>query len=356
MDLNHPFYIYPRGPLSEYNKYPKYRKEVSRLFEFLSDLYVDLIDGKYLETKLLIPLILGSTMEDSICRDYSSKTNFFQFRQLFPNYIGNFIKTFSGVKKHIQIIIISPDNLFEQDNYQPLFTAYDSRYVFKKNNLYEFELVEVLNVCDEEGKQDEQGEQDNISITELSIKINIFNCPYPSIETRTSIIDKCDNLIKNIDASINSYGIETFYQTEQDIRFIGEFEQLVGMIFSLNDYKNLFVITNSLVSFKNLDEPCGQYNMFKSLLKICNKYNIIATEWDYIDEFICYKIVSSFYFGNKMYSNSFVEYVTDEEYLRLGSIDNDIIKKNILLTKYTQIFHIDFSKDNLMKRFVFGKM
>ena len=347
MELNHPFYIYPRGPMSEYNNYSKYRKEVFRLFRFLSNLHADLIDGKYFETKLLIPLILGSTMEDSICGLHSSIKNFFQFRQLFPNYIGNFIKTFSGEKKHIQIIIISPDNLFEQDNYYPLFTTYDSRYVFKKINLYEFELVNVLNVCGEESKQSD------ISTTELSIKINIFNCPFPSVETRTSLIDKCDNLIKSINTSVNSYGIETFYQTEQDIRFIGEFEQLVGMIFSLNDYKNLFVITNSLVSFKNLDECYKEYSMFKSLLRICNEYNIIATEWDYIDEFICYKVVSSFHFGNKIYSDTFVEYVSDDEYLNIDSLDNNIIKKNILLTKYSKIFHIDFSKDDLMKKFNF---
>ena len=179
MELNHPFYLYPRGPMSEYNNYPKYREEVLRLFRFLSELYTSLIEGKYSETKLLIPLILGSTMEDSIKNSYSLPTNFFQFRQLFPNYIGNFIKTFDGEKKHIQIIIISPDNLFELDNYQPLFTIYDSRYIFKKINLYELELVKILS---------SSGEEIDIDGTKLSIKINIFNCPFPSTDTRISLI------------------------------------------------------------------------------------------------------------------------------------------------------------------------
>jgi hypothetical protein len=342
MNLNHPFYVYPRGIMSEYNNYFKYREEVVRLYQFMSKLHYDITNGKYSDTKLLIPIILGSTMEDSIQKSYSPITNFFQHRQLFPNYIGNFIKTFDQEKKHIQIIIISPDNLFDSDTYIPLFIKYNQQYAFNKINLYEFEMIGMYN--DESLNGYEQ-------IPGLSIKINIFNCPFPSIDKRSLIIDKCDNLIKEM--RINDFGIETYKQSDHDISFISDFYQLIDNIFALNNYKEIFVIVNSFVSFKNLDGHSENYNMFKELLILCNKFNIIATEWSYVDELMCYKIVSSYHFKNKIYAGGYIEYVTDNDFLRLDMIENNILEKNTLDTRFCQVFQINFYETDLLERFVF---
>ena len=94
--------------------------------------------------------------------------------------------------------------------------------------------------------------------------------------------------------------------------------------------------------------------MFKQLLTVCDQNNIIATEWEYIDEQMCSKIVSSYHIGNKHFTNSYIEYVTDDKDLNLDKIDLDVINKNILINKPYQIFHIDFSKTDLMKRFKFN--
>ena len=329
--------------MSEYNKYSKYRLEVERLYNFLITLHDNIMGSKYSDTKLLVPIILGSTMEDALINLHSEPTNIFQFTQLFPNYIGNFIKTFSKEKKHIQIIIISPDNLFELDTYQPLFTLYNNKYILKKNNNFEFELCDTIGL----------GDEIDCSEFNLSIQINIFNCPFPSVDTRTSIIVKYNRLIQDNNLSPNEYSINSYFQTESDIAFIGNFYQLIGMIFNFNDYKNIHIIVNSYVSFKNLDINTEKYFMFKQLLSICDRNNIIATEWDFVDELMCMKIVSSYHIGNKHYKNTYIEYVTDEN-LTLNNIDESVIKKNKNLTKLCQIFHIDFSRSDLMERFVFN--
>lgn len=318
-NLNHPFFIYPRGFMSEYNEYSLYRQEVYRLYEFIGNL-VDELDEKHCSKNILIPFIIGSPMEDSLSKSHTDFDNIFQYCQLFPNYINNFILQ-NDNKKFIQIIIVSPDNIFSSNtNHTPYFTLY-SPYDFLNTGFNEYTYLDEF----------------------IEIKVNIFNCPMPCIETRTSLVLKYKPIFDNL--NINSFDINTYEQNQVDINFINSFYSCIDKLFIKSTYKpetgtNIKIIINSWVSFKNL-EGYQNYGMFPSLLKLANKYNIIATEWDFIDNLTFTKIVSNYSdtCGNKNFYSCYLNYVSEE----LSKTEHDI---------GTNLFVIDFNSKYCLKNIV----
>lgn len=303
-NLNHPFFIYPRGFMSEYNEYPLYRQEVSRLYEFIGNLENELYE-KHCSKEILIPFIIGSPMEDSLAKSNTDFENIFQYSQLFPNYISNFI-TYNTNKKFIQIIIVSPDNIFSPNTtHKPYFTLFGS-YEFVNNDFNEYTYIDDY----------------------VEIKVNIFNCPMPCVETRTSLVIKYQQMIDEINN--NSYNITTYKQNQTDINFINSFysslDKLFNYIQSLPESR-IKTIINSWVSFKNLDGYSDNYKMFPNLLKLANKYNIIATEWDFIDNMKFTKIVSNYRTKNKNFNSYYINYVDQE----LDYLNHDILMLKLVI-------------------------
>lgn len=296
--LNHPFFIYPRAFMSEYNEYSLYRQEVLRLYEFIENLRLKL-NEKCEFKEILIPFIIGSPMEDSLAKSHTTFDNIFQYSQLFPNYINNFI-SHNENKKFIQIIIVSPDNIFSPNtNHIPFFTLY-SLYDFLNTNFNEYTYLDES----------------------VQIKVNIFNCPMPCLETRTSLVLKYQLMINGL--NFNPFDIKTYEQNNADINFINSFysslEKLFCKSISNHDHEqetktktNVKIIINSWVSFKNLN-GYSNYKMFPNLLKLANKYNIIATEWDFIDKLVFAKIVSNYgdIDRNKNFNSCYINYVGEE--------------------------------------------
>ena len=304
--LNHPFFIYPRGFMSEYNEYSLYRQEVTRLYEFIENLK---LNDKCEYKEIKISFIIGSPMEYSLAKSHTTFDNIFQYSQLFPNYINNFISC-NKHKKFIQIIIVSPDNIFSHEtNHEPFFTLYSS-YDFLNTNFNEYTY------------SDELGQ----------IKVNIFNCPMPCVETRTSLVLKYQQMINKL--NFNTFDIKTYEQNDADINFINTFysslEKLFCKSMSNQDQEhetktNIKIIINSWVSFKNL---CGysNYKMFPNLLKLANKYNILATEWDFIDNFGFAKIVSNYgdIDRNKNFNSCYINYVGEETFKQEQNIESNL--------------------------------
>lgn len=326
IELNHPFFIYPRGFLSQYNEYNQYRREVKKLYVFINNLLNEINKQNAQGSEILIPFIIGSSMEDSLVKSNTSKENYFQFRQLFPNYINNFIQS-NTKKKYIQIIIISPDDIFStQTDIKPLFTLYES-FEFVLTNLNEY-------VYHEE---------------QLSIKINIFNCPVPCLETRNDLILRYESLISGMET--NLYNIKTYKQTQTDIEFINNFYSLINILFSLNTNPSIKLVINSWASFKNLDGISEKYSMFPKILALANEYNIIASEWEFIDELFYTKIVSQYRFGNKNFFGCNIDYVFDN-YINLSNLPTHIVKRNFC---YHNLFYIDFNSEYCLKKIDFCK-
>lgn len=245
--------------MSEYNNYKHYRNEVKMLYQFINNLLNEINEHYVNGSQILIPFIIGSPMEDSLAKSNTSKDNYFQFRQLFPNYINNFIQSNTN-NKFIQIIIISPDDIFSpQSTIKPLFRLYES-FDFVLTNLNEYVYMD----------------------DKLTIKINIFNCPVPSLETRTNITLRYDTSLNDMETNI--YDISSYKQSQFDIEFINNFYSSLNMLFNLNTNPSIKLIINSWASFKNLDGISERYNMFPKILELATQYNIIACEWEFIDE------------------------------------------------------------------------
>jgi hypothetical protein len=314
-ELNHPFFIYPRGFMSEYNEYSLYRQEVIRLYNFIGNLS-NKLDEKYSYYDVLIPFIIGSPMEDALAKLHTTFDNIFQYSQLFPNYINKFI-SYNKNKKFIQIIIISPDNIFSPNStHTPYFSLY-SPYDFVNTNFNEYIYLDEF----------------------IEINVNIFNCPFPCVETRNSLVIRYQQMIDTLNP--NTFNITTYKQNQTDINFINSFYSSLDKLFSKSiSESRIKIIINSWVSFKNLDGYSENYEMFPNLLKLANKYNIIATEWDFIDNLTFTKIVSNYGdmngIGNKNFHSCYINYVSD----KLSKPEQDI---------GTNLFVIDFNLKYCLK-------
>lgn len=293
-ELNHPWFIYPRGIMSEYNEYNLYRKESIKLSKYVKNL-PRYIDETHTNKESLVSFIIGSSMEDVLansansanstnCANYAYENIIHQYRQLFPNYINDFINT-NTEKKFIQIIITSPDRIFSNDDFTPQFITYEP-YNFRKiqKNEYVFE-------CDM-----------------FEIKINIFNCPMPCLETRYELVTRYQRSLDML--KVNPYDIQTYKQTQTDVDFIHNFYSSIEELFKITFDPRNKIIINSWVSFANLDGYSEKYNMFPNILELANKYNIIATEWEFTCKFTCgfTKIVSKYTLGNKCFQNHYIRY------------------------------------------------
>lgn len=311
VELNHPWFIYPRGFMSEYNDYSHFRNESIKMYKFIDSL-PDKIEKNHLDEDILIPFIIGSPMEDALSKSNSREENLFQYTQLFPNYINNFIQCKKN-KKFIQIIIISPDTIFNyESNKKPFFTIY-GKYDFVCTNINEYIYTD----------------------SEIEIRINIFNCMIPCIELRTQIIKKYDTIInKNKSYDI---GIMSYRQTDNDLEFIKNFYCCVEKLFNFITNLNFKIIINSWVSFKNLDGIAEKFNMFPKILELANKYNIIATEWEFVDELFYTKIISQYKFYNKNFHVCNINYAFDD---MLKKLPVHVAKLNFDLNN---LFVIDFN-------------
>ncbi len=272
--LNHPYFMYPGGPLSEYNKYKNYNSEVVRLLEYLIKLNGKLNSLQSVKNNyILIPFIIGSAMEQAIKGGYNEPNSFFQWQQLFPNYINNFIDFYSKIDNSsvtVYIIIVSPDIIFSNEyTYDPLFTLF----------LYEFKKIAKNKYI--------------YTSQNVTIKINIFNCPLPSIDNRKDVYDKINNMLTKFNDSFTELGIDSYNQTVDDINFINNFYLELENLYKKNNYENINIIVNSWASFKNL-EGFQNFKMFYKVLELANENNILVTEWTYRDTLFCTNIVSKF--------------------------------------------------------------
>lgn len=315
LDLNHPWFIYPRAFMSEYNNYSHYKNESIKLLKFIDFLYDD-ISNNHLDKKVLIPFIIGSPMEDALYKSNTDSKNWFQYKQLYPNYINNFIQYNDNNNKIIQIIIVSPDDIFGEDiNKLPYFTTY-CPYNFVKISQNEYIYVE-LNII---------------------IRVNIFNCMMPCVESRKKITKKYNDLINNnlnFKEISSIFKITSYDQTMDDIKFIDYFYCSIEKLFGLVSNTNLEIIINSWVCFKNLDGFAEKYNMFPKILELANKFNIMATEWEFVDELFLTKIVSKYKFDNKNFQDCNLNYVFDE-------LSNNF-PINVMAHNLNNVFIVDFN-------------
>lgn len=264
--LNHPWTIYFQEPASAYTKYSIYYIELERLLKFFINFNKTAkIDDENVQ---LTNIIIGTPMEMAIHKSYCEQYYEFQWQQLFPKHIFDFINHYkkmkSDIKINVNIIIISPDEIFmDSEYYEPLFV--------KKCKDYKFEKI--------------QNREYIYNKENLTIKVDIFTCPFPQLEKRVGLIKKYNAFISKC---MPYFEINNFNVNESDIKFISDFYEQLEMI---GDNPNTNLIINSFATFRNVRDY-DNYGLFPSLLEFANKYKIIATEWNFEEKNFKFRIVS----------------------------------------------------------------
>jgi hypothetical protein len=361
LKLNHPYFMYPNGPLSEYNNFIFYNNEIKRLYLHFFNLK-KIIEEKMTcaNIRILNPIIVGSAMEQSIKTNNNDSGSFFQWQQLFPSYIINFIDSVKSNKNLnldnqsnesnesnesnksnqtnpnsnpnqiiVNLIIISPDNFFSDEHYNDP--------IFINMPLFEFKKISNRKYIYENQKEN------------LIINVDIFNCPLPSRDTRECLKKISDFFISTYD-NLKDMGISTYVQSESDVFFINNFYSMIDNFLSLNNNFNNITIINSWATFKNLD-GFNNFRMFRELLDISNKNNILATEWTYRDKMVFTKILSNFTCDLLVKKNKSIQkrcnllkqilYINYEDFEYLMDFDKDF-EKNFPRNKHDIYYNILF--------------
>jgi hypothetical protein len=236
--LNHPWYVYPRG---EYIDNSLYKLEIIRLINFLEDL------EKKIDKITLFNIILGTMFEEK--NNPLPTLDEITWQQLFPYHIQKLYEDMvkNNNKGFIQIIIISPDDFINKETYIPRFAnkIYNKNFNFIK----ERKGVWIHNFQD------------------ITIKVDIFCCPMPSIDIRFNLKDefkKRFGLDEKLKPNIYDYCC-------------------VNKFYSLLDHltQKILTVINNWVKFLNPGSNLwpNEFDMFLELKKIINKNKIITTLW-----------------------------------------------------------------------------
>jgi len=237
--LNHPWYVYPRGG---YDNDSLYKLEIIRLINFLEDL------EKKIDEITLINIILGTMFEEK--ENPRKDLDHITWQQLFPYHIQKMYEdmVINNNKGFIQIIIISPDDFINKENYMPRFAnkEYNKNFDFKKDSKEKGVWIHKFK--------------------DITIKANIFCCPMPSIDNRFNLKDEIKKKI-----NLN----EKFKPNIYDNCCVDKFYSLLD-----NLSQKILTVINNWVKFLNPDPsfPTG-LDMFIELKKIVTKNKILLTFW-----------------------------------------------------------------------------
>jgi hypothetical protein len=240
--LNFPYYIYPGTPYCEYTDVEQYNENILQLNDLLLNLSCKINDP------ILLHFTIGSPMENILNSN-------FQWQQLFPIHVRNFIKN-NNIKNQCIHIIISPDSIFSsKNNVEPKFIKETTEFDWLK-----------------------QG--NNYISLKYNYKVIIFNTMMPTYDNRNNdYINKFIN-INNMKLQYN-INFNKYIQTEFDIKFIHDFynnfnkcvtniTQMGGIITCFS-----FAVFNAESNKNNINK----YAMFKEIINIFNNKQTLLAEW-----------------------------------------------------------------------------
>jgi hypothetical protein len=312
-NLNHPWKIYFAEPTSAYTEYEIYYQELVRLYNYIK-FYNEYLENLKENDVCMTILILGTPMEAAIWNKQCSEIYDFQWQQLFPKYIFDFIKHYKKLNNNINIniIVVSPDNIFMDKFYrEPLFTIKCEDYSFNK-----IKNREYIHTSDN-----------------LTIKIDIFTCPFPQLETNTKNIERHNNFIHKI---IKDYKLKTFEPSEEDIKYINRFYENFERIC---ENKKANLIINSFAVFRNVRDY-DNYGLFPTLLEVANKHKIIATEWSFNERNIFVNIISK------------INYLINHAYFKVSYVEvayTSLIIRDYLKINFEEIKRLKKEYDDFRK-------
>jgi hypothetical protein len=183
--------------------------------------------------------------------------------------------------------------------------------------------------------------------------VDIFNCPTPSLDSRGCVKKINEFFVQRRKIDFSHIKIDSYIQTEDDIRFCNEFYELMDKFFSLSNNYNTYIIINSWASFKNL-EGYNQYKMFEKILDLANKNNIMATEWTFKDDLCISTIISRFFCDIiRIQDKSIQDKSIQDKSIQSNNYNenNELVESNIKFIKKSCLYkNILYTRDNSYNR------
>ena len=268
MPLNYPWYTYPNIITSSYKDFEHYRKETTRLYDFLNDLSTN-YNGK-----TLVHLTIGAAMEEYLhhcnpeCEEYKSLSQY-QWRQLFPFWLQLYIE--NNPSAYVEIIIVSPNKQFWDEYYSPL--------LFIEKTLNKMKWIKENN-------------RKYTSSTYPNIRINVFYTPFPHMcERNAPIIERYKRT--NVSADVHIFEtINECVQTIADRQFVNSFYTTLENMFINISRDGGFISCYSFAVFnmETTNSRISNFEMFSNVKKIISKLSLDQTlicEWYYKQTCYC---------------------------------------------------------------------
>lgn len=253
--LSNPYFAYPGTPLRGYHDLNLYNEELKRLYTFLNDCKT--------KPKTNVHICIGAAMEEVINHD--SYEEHYQWKQLFPDHLQNFI--LDNKESDTYLIIISPNDTFSDDNYK------DPVFISRTNEIFDWTKVENR----------------KYTSTKYNVTVNIFCTMMPHDDsTRNKLL--MTQLKQKKELHKHFYWLDQLEQTQYDLEFTNIFYKVFGKFLdSVNDNYGIiscfsFAVFNEATVFRKYNN----YAMFSEIKKLFpdNVANRLLLEW-------CFRIDST---------------------------------------------------------------
>lgn len=279
MSVNYPWYTYPNIVSSPYKNFEDYRRETTRLFDFIKHLSTSHISGT------LLHLTIGAAMEEYLNQCATDRAEFisiknYQWRQLFPFWLQLYIE--SNPTSPVEIIIVSPNKQFGDEMfYTPLL---------------------FINETQHEMQWQQKTKLEYFSSKYPNVHVNVFYTFFPhqchknnkTIQWYTNRTIPLDSCVENI--------INECTQKRVDVDFIKEFyNELENLFQTITKTNGGFVSCYSFAVFNTYTSNSSvcNYAMFAKVLSILKEIlpdNRFAYEWYYSET--CYCMIDVLGSGN----------------------------------------------------------
>ncbi len=288
--INFPWFVYPGYPCrGGYTDFEQYKEESIRLYKFLKEYQI--------KGKMLFHICIGAAMDEMLMTNNISIDKYdHQYSQLFPNFIEHFVWNKDDSEDRCQIVIISPNRSFSDDNFTP------PNFISTTNSIYNWEMI---------GNKKYRSK-------ECGIDVDIFYTPMLHNDQERNM-QYVDTLSKD---DISKNYISDIIQTSDDIKFINSFYKTLENLFEKVNDKGGIVTCFSTAVFDHGSELQYIYNKYAMFSEIVNYFssnssNRLLCEWKFIKD--NYNMTL---YGAKPLQINYGPHKSDDSYNILVSIDS----------------------------------
>lgn len=244
--LSFPYYTYPGIPCCGYHDIERYNPELLRLYDSLENIISD--------PPSVFHLTIGAAMEEFQKLAYDKKCDY-QWQQLFPFHIRNFLMNGNKYKKKVIHFIVSPNEHFSS-------AIDDIPFFVMRTPEFEWEIM---------GK--------SYISKKYNYEVHIFCTMIPTIDMRN------ETILKSFEGHSSQsvlQAVQNFRQTEYDRIFVGMFNSVLEKAIESVTINNGVVTCFSFAVFNQQSDRSviRDYQMFPEIKRIFDSHpHSFLAEW-----------------------------------------------------------------------------